>query len=144
MLETNHQKKRMTLLNCKSYVLKMAGYIRPFFFAMALNHGFCLSYFFNSFPSLIPYGYPLANVCNIDNKSIEASPNPNKNPVINLLAFVLSYEVNCCMNPSISIGIMITIDTARHGLRSQNKTIPDSIPANSPVHLAHSGSCFPW
>lgn len=113
----------------------LAGFFRPFF---------CVFYFFIFLPISSPYLYPFANVDDTDTKNIDARPNPNKKPVMKRLAFVLSYGVSRCTNPSISIGIMIETDIARHGFQNQNNMTPDDIPTNSPVHLAHRGNCFPW
>lgn len=114
-------------------------YFRPDFSGL-----FCIFYFFIFFPISSPYLYPFANVDDTDTKNIDARPNPNKKPVMKRLAFVLSYGVSRCTNPSISIGIMIETDIARHGFQNQNNMTPADIPTNSPVHLAHRGNCFPW
>lgn len=91
----------------------------------------------------MPYLYQLLNVYNTDHEKIDVIPIPNKKPVINLLIFVLSYVVKHCVNPSISIGIIIMTEIISNGCQNQNNIAHISIPASSPVHLAHSGNCFP-
>ena len=61
-----------------------------------------------------------------------AIPTPNRNPVINLLKFVLSYDVNRCVKPSIIIGITAVINDGR---QNQNSKMLEIIPVSSPVHL---------
>ena len=89
----------------------------------------------------MPYSYPLLNVYDTDHEKSDVMPIPNKKPVTNLLIFVLSYVVKRCVNPSISIGIIITIETVSDGCQNQNNIALISIPASSPVHLAHNGNC---
>ena len=69
-----------------------------------------------------------------------AIPTPNRNPVINLLKFVLSYDVNRCVKPSIIIGIIIITAVINDGRQNQNSKMLEIIPVSSPVHLAHIGN----
>ena len=105
------------------------------------NPGFVfLRYFFNLIASVTPYLYPAWNVYITEYENNAAIPTPNRNPVINLLKFVLSYDVNRCVKPSIIIGIIITTAAINEGRQNQNSKMLEIIPASSPVHLAHIGN----
>ena len=105
------------------------------------NPGFVfLHYFLNLSASTTPYLYPVWNVYITEYENNAAIPTPNRNPVINLLKFVLSYDVNRCVKPSIIIGIIIITAVINDGHQSQNSKMLEIIPASSPVHLAHIGN----
>lgn len=105
------------------------------------NPGFVfLRYFFNLSASVMPYLYPALNVYVTEYENNAVIPIPNKNPVINLLKFVLSYDVNRCVKPSIIIGIIIATAAINEGRQNQNSKMLETIPASSPVHLAHIGN----
>ena len=101
---------------------------------------FFLRYFLNLIASVTPYLYPAWNVYITEYENNAAIPTSNRNPVVNLLKFVLSYDVNRCVKPSIIIGIIITTAAINEGRQNQNSKMLEIIPASSPVHLAHIGN----
>ncbi len=117
-------------LNCNLYCKSQEKILALFF----------LRYFFNLIASVTPYLYPAWNVYITEYENNAAIPTPNKNPVMNLLKFVLSYDVNRCVKPSIIIGIIITTAAINDGRQNQNSKMLEIIPTSSPVHLAHIGN----
>ena len=117
-------------LNCNLYCKSQEKILALFF----------LRYFFNLIASVTPYLYPAWNVYITEYENNAAIPTPNKNPVMNLLKFVLSYDVNRCVKPSIIIGIIITTAAINDGRQNQNSKMLEMIPTSSPVHLAHIGN----
>lgn len=117
-------------LNCNLYCKSQEKILALFF----------LRYFFNLIASVTPYLYPAWNVYITEYENNAAIPTPNRNQVINLLKFVLSYDVNRCVKPSIIIGIIITTAAINDGRQNQNSKMLEIIPASSPVHLAHIGN----
>ena len=117
-------------LNCNLYCKSQEKLLALFF----------LRYFFNLIASVTPYLYPAWNVYITEYENNAAIPTPNKNPVMNLLKFVLSYDVNRCVKPSIIIGIIITTAAINDGRQNQNSKMLEIIPTSSPVHLAHIGN----
>ena len=101
---------------------------------------FFLRYFLNLIASVTPYLYTAWYVFLTEYENNAAIPTPNRNPVMNLLKFVLSYDVNRCVKPSIIIGIIITTAAINEGRQNQNSKMLEIIPASSPVHLAHIGN----
>ena len=79
----------------------------------------------------------------VDSANSDANPIPNKTPVNNRLALVLSYLVNAWAKPSRIRGNSIINEAITFGLQNQNMIILPTIPANSPIHLAHMGNLCP-